>query len=366
MNITFVFGNGFDIQVGLCSRYDQFLKTYINFHETDSEDSENIKIFKNYLKDSKNQELWSDAEKAMGVHLEQFSDDTLSDYTERIFDFESHMIEYLEEEQKRCSFTRSGEIKAVFLDFIRNSFEDILTKRRNDFSKDCFDKCNITYNFITFNYTNLLEKILECCDRVLRSRKVDNINFTEQIGEICHIHGSLDTQVIMGVNDESQLKVNREIAISEQLKGQTIKPVMNLECEHLGDVHAQRIIDESNVILIYGVSFGDTDKIWWDRICEWLRDDTNHRLVVFIKDTGVNLNKKIPWSESNYEKINRKRLLRKLGFDFNSKEFSVILEQTYIILNTTRLNLKEIVINSPIDDEAVLDWSTLEKIFAKH
>ena len=41
---------------------------------------------------------------------------------------------------------------------------------------------------------------------------------------------------------------------------------MNLECEHLGDVHAQRTIDESNVILIYGVSFGDTDKIWWNNL----------------------------------------------------------------------------------------------------
>lgn len=363
MNITFIFGNGFDIQMGLCSRYSQFLKTYIQHHETDND---NIKAFKNYLKDSENQELWSDAEKAMGVHLKQFSDDTLSDYTERIFDFESHMIEYLEEEQKRCSFTRSDEIKEVFLDFIRNSFKDILTKRGNCFGEYCPDKHNIVYNFITFNYTNLLEKILECCGRALRSRKVENTDFTEQIGEICHIHGSLDTQVIMGVNDESQLKVNREITISEQLRGQTIKPVMNLECEHLGDVHAQRTIDESNVILIYGVSFGDTDKIWWDRICEWLRADTNHRLVLFIKDTGVNLNKKLPWSETNYEKSKRTRLLRKLGFDFNSKEFSVILEQIYIILNTARLNLKEIVIDKSIDGKSMDDWSALEKIFSKH
>ena len=358
MNITFIFGNGFDIQVGLCSQYNQFLETYVEPLESDSD---NIKAFKDYLKDSKNQELWSNAEKAMGLYLGQFKDDTLNDYTERIFDFESCMIKYLEKEQQRCSFKKSDKIKQIFLDFICNSYEDILTKRRKYFADYCSDKYNITYNFITFNYTNLLEKILECCGGVLRSRKVENNVFTEQIGEICHIHGSLDNKVIMGVNDESQLKLNREITLSEELKMQTIKPMMNLECEHLGAVHAQRIIDESNVILIYGVSFGDTDKIWWDRICEWLRGDTNHRLVVFINNSDLKLNKRIPWQETNYEKSERRRLLQKLGFDPNSKEFSVILEQLYIIINTTRLNLKHLLLDGyGFGDD---DWDILERIF---
>lgn len=47
MNITYILGNGFDIQLGLKSRYCDFLAEYV---KPKDEDSENVRAFREYLK----------------------------------------------------------------------------------------------------------------------------------------------------------------------------------------------------------------------------------------------------------------------------------------------------------------------------
>ena len=44
---------------------------------------------------------------------------------------------------------------------------------------------------------------------------------------------------------------------------------------------ASGIITESDIICIYGMSIGQTDKIWWERVCDWLMQSDKHILIIF-------------------------------------------------------------------------------------
>lgn len=365
MNITYIFGNGFDIQLGLATRYSHFLQEYVKPLDSDSE---NIRAFKRYLQDGTNRELWSDAERAMGEHLGEFGNDTLNEYSERVLDFESRMIEYLEREQKKCSFDKPDKIKAVFADFLRNSFEDVLVRRGQEIgvNSECITN---RYSFLTFNYTNLLDRILECCgeaDSVIGFRAIRNTRYLDRIGKVCHVHGALNSQIIMGVNDESQLNLDGGVTLSERLRRQLIKPALNAACRRNWDTDAQNLISESHVIVIYGVSYGATDAVWWTGIQGWLRNDKNHKLVAFIRDSGPQYNRKLPWQEIDYEEDKRRGVLLKLGVDPNSGVFAEMMEQTYVIVNTNRLNLKELLLEKPketADDAAAA--GSLEPVLSK-
>ena len=40
------------------------------------------------------------------------------------------------------------------------------------------------------------------------------------------------------------------------------------------------------MIAIFGMSIGETDKMWWQYIAEWLREDHNKRLIIYAHRTG--------------------------------------------------------------------------------
>lgn len=330
MNITFIFGNGFDIQLGLKTSYSDFLRLY---GLLDSSDSENICEFKKFLKQTENRELWADAEKAMGLHLQNYNDNTIEDYHERIEDFETQMIEYLESEQARCSFVEKEKIGQIFLDFIMLSHNDVLNDRLSDFEAD--DELTDTYNFITFNYTDLVDNVVSCC--------LENKNIIIN-RNIYHVHGTLDTQIVMGVNDESQLDLRGGVTLTEFIKDELIKPHMNRRFKTGCESEAKKTIMNSDVIYTYGVSYGETDKLWWNEIRVWLKKDYKHKLIVFTREPLKTAKSKLPWYVNLCEDRKRKDILKKLGIRSLDVDYERLLDQVYVILNTTRLNLKELVL----------------------
>ncbi|MBD5168787.1 MAG: hypothetical protein HDT20_01475 [Oscillibacter sp.] len=353
MNITYILGNGFDIQLGLNSRYSDFLNEYIR---SDDADSANIKMFKQYLSETPNLALWSDAEKAMGEHMGEFDEDTLATYIEQISDFEIKMAEYLEREQAQCLFVEKVKIKESFMDFLLYSFEDLLNRGKDELS-DSWEAGSNTFNFITFNYTDLLDNIIECCvDKNGRfgSRWADGELYVDSLGSICHVHGTLNSHPIMGVNDESQLNTNGGVYLTNRVKRKFIKPHLNQAARLGGDVRGQAIIANSDLIVIYGISYGATDNLWWSEIRNWLEKRSSHKLIAFIRDSGKTFNPRLAWEEVDYEEDKRREVLQNLGFSIADIEFSGLMDQIYLVVNTKRLNLKEIILanNSATEPDA--------------
>ncbi len=349
MDITYILGNGFDLQLGIHTRYSHFLDWYVLPSRSDND---NIREFKSYLRKSENRTLWSDAEAGMGAHLGSFGAGRLGDYNERVADFETRMIEYLEEEQAKCSYRDVERIKKVFSDFLRGSFQDVLGSRSREIGADDYPGRN-RYDIITFNYTDLIDRLVDChggAGSILGSRIAGGDRRTDHLGNVCHVHGTLDSQIIMGVNDETQLDLSGGVELTPRLRRQMIKPVLNAQCSHEWDTVAQELIARSDVIAIYGVSYGKTDNIWWERIRAWLRQD-EHKLVVFMRDRAPGYNRKILWQEINYEEEKRREALIRLGEEPNSSDLSVLMDRTYIVVNTARLELKDILLGSGADPE---------------
>lgn len=353
MDITFILGNGFDIQLGLQSRYSNFLREYIKIAP---EDNNNIKEFKKYLGQNSSRELWADAEIAMGAHLGEYSDATIEAYNERVQDFEVHLIAYLKEQQALCSFSDSEKIASQFTSFLLDSFGDVLTARREKLNTDI--STNNTYGFISFNYTNLLEKIKECIGtNILRIRESSAKKYIDRWGPIIHVHGTLDNQIIMGVNDESQLDIRGGVTLTDELRWELIKPTLNFDSGNSFDLPAKNVILKSDIIAIYGVSYGSTDKLWWETIVNWLKQNPEHRLVAFVRDKPGQFVPALAWTELRYERRKRRDILKKLCIEESNPDFEKLIEQVYIIQNTKRLELKEILMPQS-DEEGAIAAST--------
>ena len=99
-----------------------------------------------------------------------------------------------------------------------------------------------------------------------------------------HLHGELGNQnLLVGVNDETQI-INEKHRNNEEIKLLMIKPYLN---ERLGlnkVSKAKKIIDSSNVICMYGVSIGQTDKMWWEYIIKWLNKSSQNILIIYNYD----------------------------------------------------------------------------------
>ena len=86
MNVVYLIGNGFDIKLGLKTRYPDFYSYY--FKSPNS----NLKIesFKKTLQqDTKNSELWSDLELDFGEYLSNLS--SSEDFDDLFFDIKNEL-----------------------------------------------------------------------------------------------------------------------------------------------------------------------------------------------------------------------------------------------------------------------------------
>lgn len=96
MNIVYLIGNGFDINLGMKTRYTDFYQTYLK-KESKSNFVEKLKsdIFSNV-------QNWSDLELALGQYTSAFSN--LSEFDEVFDDLINSLCDYLEEEYEKYDF----------------------------------------------------------------------------------------------------------------------------------------------------------------------------------------------------------------------------------------------------------------------
>lgn len=231
-------------------------------------------------------------------------------------------------------------------EFIFSSYKDVLDSRFRDIEPSL--DSNHNYRFISFNYTNVIDNLLACTAQSnshLRIRKTAagysrEDNFIPPL----HVHGTLDTQIIMGVNDESQLNLTGGVSLNKYVQWALVKSAQNAETNNNWDKPAKDVIQKSDIIYIYGVSYGETDALWWTEIRNWLKSNSQHRLVAFFRSTSSDLyDESLPWMVRMYDDTKRTEILVKLGFKQDDPAFESLLDQVYIIRDTKRLDLKEVL-----------------------
>ena len=322
MNITFLIGNGFDLRVGMKTRFADMYEGYI----AQKPKSDNIRKFKAMLKaDAPAYKTWGDFEVAMAEKAKNFDDE--ASFIECLRDFKLYMVSHLEKEQEQFQ-NRTAIAKGVrsrCINEVTNSIEGFYTGLRpnvvNEFIRLGAER-NPSYHFVSFNYTKIFDYVLD-----------------PLVGEVIHIHGNLGADVVLGADNLGQV-IDVPYRITRRFERAFIKPEFNKSYDNARFEKAKKIIDSSDVICIYGMSLGKSDLSWTKQLKDWLLAHENNHLVYFVYDRRE-------FNKSNWDAIideEEDRIASLLGKICDSgDEMSRIFNQVHIPVGYDIFNIDNIL-----------------------
>lgn len=278
MNITFMIGNGFDLNLNLKTGYKDFYKYYI---ENTKEDIISKSIEKDY-------ELWADLELGLGLLLNKINESQIDEFLDSKANLEVLLTEYLTKESAKFSITDENKFTEEFIKKIINFSDGFCTEDKNQL-KGLVSKTPeaINYNFITFNYTTILDKMVEVVkgkNDKFTTHVSGSTRYTDVLCDPHHIHGTLNGEdLILCVDNPSQID-NEIFRTDRRITDYMIKTNVNKALGERKIETAKAIIDNSKYICLFGLSIGDTDCTWWKYLVEWLNRYDNNRLVLFVRD----------------------------------------------------------------------------------
>lgn len=288
MNITLLIGNGFDRNLGLDTAYSQF----IDFYKTTPGKTENLKKFREDIE--KNTELWSDAEIQLGQCTAQFDKGKGYIFAECQEDFCVHLADYLKNQEQRIDYEYHSKSILSSLSALNNISTPFPTQEKEIINNtvNAYKHEDITFNFICFNYTRTLDNCLSYAKKdpnILGKHDSGNSIHKHHLGKICHVHGTVEKDMVFGVHDESQIgKLDIfDCEDGDLYRDLLIKQRANALYLENKDFEAKKILESSQILYIYGMSIGKTDALWWQRICDWLVANPKHHVILQQHDLPV-------------------------------------------------------------------------------
>ncbi len=271
MNITFLIGNGFDLRLGMNTRYTDMYPSYLTKHSSDAVICEFKKVLQQAAPNG--YKTWGDFEMAMAQHAAHFKSE--GELIACVRDFKEHMGSHLVKEQtafleyikgKSGNLSCAREMARSMREFYKGQTPNVINAIESLGNLD-----NARFRFITFNYTTLLDQIIQIHDSYCK------IGIREKP---IHIHGSLDTDVVLGIDNIDQFG---QLPYQLTKKGERafVKPLFNSQFDKARITAAERTIEESDVICIYGMSLGASDDTWIKMIYEWIVANRDHHLIYF-------------------------------------------------------------------------------------
>lgn len=327
MKITFLIGNGFDLNLGLKTTYKDFYNNYLM--TLDSEVINNNVLYKHI---DKNIEDWVDFETRLGLFtfpidsrdndkvnfLKQakslsddndFIEDELNNnknfssdvFLSALTDFRKNFKKYLIQESKRLNNMDSLLSQVLYNgltsfadDYNDNEKISIYSNMNNQaILSNGEARLYIDYSFLTFNYTEFLELGKIYIDSKEVSQQISQ-NFNDEvdteieifpsIGQVYHIHSKLNGGMFLGVDNDSQL--NSDVFSTRELST-LIKPLSNqIHNNNITD-RVDKEITSSNIIVIYGTALGVTDLTWWKKIITFLKKRQSSIVLIHKFDLEI-------------------------------------------------------------------------------
>lgn len=323
MKILFVIGNGFDIKLGLNTRYRNF---YDSYHSTESSCDAVKKLKRNISSEYEN---WADLELGLGQYSEHIADDQegLIVYKDILYGLQ----DYLTQEENKYDYDISGSEK-ILSDFFHP--ENYLRWREKQSIFSHFNRAvEWRVRVITFNYTKTLEKVLG--NPALPIEVSYENEGVRKLTHIVHVHGYIGDRMVLGVNDPSQIK-NQSWQSNNRLLRRYVKPKHNdtykLDHERL----SSELITYSDVMCLFGVSIGQTDKLWWEKIANRLNASNSTRLIIFyFIDDFEPVGNYGPEYEDNVDMV-KDIFLKAAGYKLNHG----IRDQIYVTFQKTIFDIK--------------------------
>ncbi|WP_420387231.1 AbiH family protein [Roseivirga sp.] len=284
MNVVYIIGNGFDLNLGLKTRYSDFYP----FYKDVENESRIIKELKKSI--DSNIENWSDLELALGKYTKNIK--TTEEFDEIFEDLGDRLAEYLEIEYTK--FNKSEASKESFLKYLGFPEMSLPIADRIRFIKYIQSKAKSKWSLdiMTFNYTKTIEDIIGPNIQGLELERENKPSLI--INGIHHIHGFLDRRMIMGVNDNSQV-LNDSLHSNDDIMETIIKSHCNSAYRSTIEGTCRELIYNANLICVFGSSMGETDKLWWDAISHQI-STKDCILLVFSRTQDFNDNRAYKYS----------------------------------------------------------------------
>lgn len=344
MTVTYLIGNGFDIALGLDSSYRSFYDKVLEPLKSKTSNT----IIKEICSDK---DAWADMELSLG----QLTNDEMNPdafYNDKI-EIEELLEQYLYNEQELFSCDYSDELQNV----VKNAFcafHNVLKDTERIAIDNIIKRHNgehHVFQVISFNYTNTIDEIFrvikESHGDVIDAYSHSNRTYQKRLGQIHHVNGVLGEGIILGVNDESQI-ADPQLNSDEEVLVTTIKTRANLQKGARSTEIAEQIINQSDILCVFGMSFGVTDRYWWKQLCGWLTQSTERRLVLFNYDSNV--------KPSNNVAVNRRQeqaVLNKFkeAADVTEEVWKSIVSKVYVKEKPDLFDFSETInIKHPKDD----------------
>lgn len=322
INITFMIGNGFDRQQGLKTSYKSFYEWNSN-KDNHPDYNENNMIYKSIVRDV---EKWSDFESALGEftknelvkinNKEQF----FIDLDEVIDD----LINYLQFEE--LNFVQDEtKLKTATTNTLASFYKELAPKERDRIESLLKEYDSSLFNVICFNYTNIVERFV--VSGVGSSYNLFEQRYASKILRPLYVHGTHDYHAVIGVDNASQLNEGFFTAddIAELTKFSIIEESRDTRLDD-----AKRLIENSNIIVIFGMSLGETDASWWRLVGEWLATAEDRYLIIhsFERNYSTRLTRQVKRVRKKVED----RFLNYVEVDEETK--NRLREQIFIIVNS--------------------------------
>lgn len=286
MQILYFIGNGFDLNLGFKTKYADFLAKYLNIPSP----SKVIQDGKRFIQQEMQAgiDTWADMEISLGKLSEHYNgDNAQAEFLELYNDIITELSKYLKQQVALADYKKYIDevCKSIALLLMKPEqyLEEIPMKIVTNAKSRLANEQHLFY-FVNFNYTNIF-------DRCLQGYKANGGKLThmfrtneikDSIGNLIHIHGTVDKCMILGVNDDTQI-MNQGFH-DDAFHSRFVKPQINTAIDKSNDTQTSDLINSSALIVIYGMSLGASDKKWWIQIAHWLVEDDKRHLIIFVRD----------------------------------------------------------------------------------
>lgn len=314
MQVTYILGNGLDLQYGLKTKYIDFY----NFQKPEYLDKVN-KGYHNFIYDSlfhdekNNYENWADFEFAIGklsienTNIENQRDKFLDDLSDVLDDLKLYL--------KNIQDSFEAKDKAInFSKTISNLIHDVPKSKKAIIEKVYRSSGNNydTINLLSCNYTDILDELYFNSTNEFKS-SFRNTNYGYSIKAPIHLHGTLNFGMTLGLSDDSQIAK----FFSEDEKRYLLKEKLLEEMRESLDIRNSQIISNSDIIIIYGMSLGDTDKYLWNMIAN---QSIKYRVPVVVYHYITNFDMSNPIKVQRFYNSLDNKFIEQSGLDEAGKK----------------------------------------------
>lgn len=322
MNVLYILGNGFDKAQGMKTSYPEFYEYLKN-----KEGSLLLeKMKENITADKK---LWSDMEWALGLYTSEVKSSEDMDILHD--ELSSCLQEYLTIEDERF---KPNELlkKKITSDFIfpEAYLSEVDKEQFNRIIEPVLRTKGVSKNIyvMSLNYTGTLEKLLG-----INQNGVSKVfNNRCELKNICHVHGRLGDTIIVGVDNIEQIR-NVKLQSSEDVTNFLVKYEANLAMKNLRHSRCEQYVKNADLIVLMGVSWGETDKRWWKLIGEELKKRTDLVIISTIYcPSDVPITRK--YKLATVERTERNRLYGKLDIQ-SVEDIEAISNRIFFIVNSS-------------------------------